>query len=71
VTARCAYCDEPVDPDSPTTYQLAIGWSRAGRGEHRKGGNDIVARRLRPKWACDVCVNRVKRGVSPHQQAML
>lgn len=63
---RCVYCNGEVDPDRD--YQYAIGWvKRRDAG----GTNALALRTLREKYACQQCVNRLKRGVSPQQARLI
>lgn len=71
--ATCAYCGEAVDPTKRSTYRRVVGWERkAGRrlsGAH--GGSDISLREPLDEWAHPACVDRAKRGVHAHQEALL
>jgi hypothetical protein len=71
--ARCFYCGDSVEPGSPSTYQRVVGWERHGlrRPSGIRGGSDISLRELRAEWACPVCIDRLKHGVSPAQEELL
>ena len=68
---RCVYCNEPVDPLSPRTWHLIVGWERKATGATRKSGSDIALRQPRDKYACDACVQRKKRGIAPTQETLI
>ena len=64
----CAYCGRAVDPDAASTYRQVIGW------EHPRsagGTNALAARQPQNTYACDSCIYRLRKGLSPHQQVLL
>jgi len=67
----CAYCDEPVDPNSPSVYRRITGWERKAVASSRRGGSDIVLRESGPYWACDACIRRLQAGVDIKQGSLL
>jgi hypothetical protein len=66
-TVPCTYCERPVNPQARETWHRVIGWERPGR----KGGSDIACRQPQARYACDMCVRRMQRGVSPAQGSLL
>lgn len=71
MSVSCAYCGDPVDPNSSFTWRRVIGWERKAVAASRRSGSDIVLREPRDEYACDICVSRLKRGVAPRQGALL
>lgn len=71
MTRRCVYCGDPVDPAAPSTWRRIVGWERKASAESRRSGSDIALRIPSEHYACDPCVQKLKRGVSARQQAML
>lgn len=68
----CFFCGEPVDPTARTTWRRVRGWERkAPSSSTRAGGSDISMRESTGEVACDVCIVRVKTGVSPGQVSLL
>lgn len=65
--ARCFYCRTEIDPHSRYTYQRIVGWHRAGKS----GGSDISLREKRQEFACSICIDRLKAGLSPAQGSLL
>lgn len=63
----CAYCNTPLDPHAGHIWRRVVGWERKARGATRKSGSDIAAREPREEYACDRCIRRLQRGVSPTQ----
>ena len=68
----CTYCNLPLNPESRLTYRRVQGWEhRAPANTPRKGGSDIVCREPLDEFACDACVGKLRRGLSPDQGALL
>lgn len=64
----CELCDEPIVADRPGTYQYASGWlpTRAAGG-----ANTIACAEREPRYACSVCIDRLRHGISPTQGSLL
>lgn len=71
VLVACVYCGATMDPLTEYVWRRTCGWERKARGSSRKSGSDIVLRQSREKFACDSCVQRLKRGIAPNQGALL
>lgn len=70
--ARCTYCNAHVEPGSRHIYQRVTGWERkADHTGSRRGGSDIVLREHVDEFACPACVQLLKSGVHPGQEALL
>lgn len=67
----CVYCGDSVDPAAASTWRRIVGWERKASAESRRSGSDIAARTQTDFWACDPCVQRLKRGLNPTQQELL
>ena len=67
VVARCTYCTKPVDPNSRYTYTRVMGWDRPGKA----GGSDISLRERLEVFACPTCIERIRSGVNPAQEAFV
>ena len=68
----CTYCNLPLNPESRLTCQRQKVWTqRAPANTSRKGGVDVVYREPLEEWACDACVGKLRRGLSPDQGALL
>jgi hypothetical protein len=62
--AACAFCHEPIDPDSRLTWKRTIGWARPGKA----GGSDVVLRRqFGAEFAHDHCIEKEKAGLAVGQ----
>ena len=66
-TGECTYCGSYVD--TSTGYRRIRGWERKAvvRPSGARGGSDIFCREQMAEWACDSCVGKLRRGVSPNQ----
>ena len=72
VTVRCHYCGAEYPADSRLIWRRVTGWERrAHRDSTRKGGSDIACRRPLEDYACDPCVGKLRRGLSPDQGELL
>ena len=72
MTVHCCYCGDGYDPESRLIWRRVQGWERrAARDSTRRGGSDITCREPLDEWACDPCVSKVRRGLSPDQGALL
>jgi hypothetical protein len=71
MTTACHYCTLPVDPDAPSTYRRIEGWERRALGVSRRGGSDITLREQLDVFACPVCIERLRSGLSVGQEALL
>jgi hypothetical protein len=72
---KCYLCDDEIDPEGPGTLWQATSCFTARKrirasGKQRDMSDRVVYRYL-DTYAHDHCIQRLKRGVSPHQQAML
>lgn len=69
----CHYCGTPVDAFSRSTFRMIVGWERkAGtRASGKRGGSDVYLREPRDEYACTLCIERLKRGVSVAQESLL
>jgi len=65
---KCVFCEQEVRPGSRLVYRRVIGWTR-----YRKGGgaNQITLPEVQDVFACDVCVEKRKRGISPGQASLI
>jgi hypothetical protein len=62
-TVPCTYCKRPVNPEAGQVWRLVFGWGR-------KSG-EMVVKRQKDRWACDLCISRLRHGVSPHQESLM
>lgn len=63
----CAYCAILVDTAAVGTFQLCTGWVE----NRRKGGGNTVALPTRHlKWACGICIDKLRHGISPDQASL-
>ena len=67
MSAVCHYCGDPVDPTKRNVWRRVIGWERKALSATRRGGSDIAGREPLNEHACDYCVSRLVRGLSPAQ----
>jgi hypothetical protein len=65
--ATCTFCGEEVNPHSRFTYTRVVGWHRPGKA----GGSDITLRELLDEYACPKCIDQIRWGVHPSQQALM
>jgi hypothetical protein len=69
---RCVYCKDPVDPEDKSVYRRVEGWERRPLASSRRGGSDVVCREhVVDVFACWLCVDRLRAGVSPQQETLL
>lgn len=70
---KCFYgCGREVDPNARDSYRQITGWERkTPKSSSRRGGSDIILRTGTGEFACEVCVTRVKSGLSPQQGSLL
>lgn len=73
MNVTCPFCGSPVDPLSRQTLQRITGWQRiAGtRASGKHGGSDILARETVQEWAHPSCVDWLRNGIHPDQDALL
>lgn len=72
MSPTCFFCGEPVNPASRSVWRRVKGWERkAPSGSTRAGGSDISMREPTGEFACDICIVRLKSGVSPDQISLL
>jgi hypothetical protein len=72
MTAPCTYCGTPVDPTSRYVWTRIQGWEKkAYVSSTRKGGSDISLREHLEQYACEDCIRKLKRGVSPGQATLI
>lgn len=64
----CTYCGLDVDPRSRTAWHRIVGWERKATASTRKSGSDIALREARNEYACNECIQRLKRGVAALQR---
>jgi DNA-directed RNA polymerase subunit RPC12/RpoP len=64
----CMYCGREVRPASDGTWREITGWvcQRSGGGAHGVHGQEATGR-----YACQSCMELVKRGISVDQGSML
>lgn len=66
-SAACTLCDKAIEPGQHV-MQEEIGYARI----RREGGTNALAlRRVTGRFAHQVCVEAVSRGISPHQESLL
>ena len=67
----CSLCGHEI-PAGSRPWHRVHAWERAAPpSSSRRGGHDIAAReRVPDELACDVCVRRLQRHVSPAQLAL-
>ena len=58
--ARCRFCGDPLDTESPGVYQYTRGWVRIRKGG---GGNAIRLPERFQMWACHGCIEGLTIGV--------
>jgi hypothetical protein len=68
--AEVLHCSECGDPISSTqiAYQRIHGWEQRRKAG---GANMIVAREVEDKWACEVCIGKLRRGINPAQERLI
>lgn len=49
-------------------YQRVVGWTRPRAAG---GANQITGRELRPEYACERCVDKLRQGYDPGQAALV
>lgn len=65
---KCTFCDAELDPRATTTYQKITGWDHPRSG----GGTNALALAKRlEEFACYLCIDRQKHGVSLEQQSLV
>lgn len=65
--ATCTYCQTFIDTNAIGVFELATGWCE----NRRKGGTNTIALAKRhARFACHECIDRLKHGISPDQQAL-
>jgi hypothetical protein len=68
VTVPCTFCEAPVDPEMPLTYQKVTGW------EHPRmagGTNALALREPHGVYACSTCIDKQRRGIPVGQESLL
>jgi len=55
----CAFCKQPVNPESHGVYQRTRGWVMRRKGG---GGHSVALPEQEPEWAHGYCVDRATRG---------
>ena len=64
----CTFCEREVNPGVETVWYGVQGWEH----ERDAGGTNHVALRKRTgETACHVCMDKLQRGLSPNQAAMV
>jgi hypothetical protein len=64
----CEFCGLPVDPLVPGCFQWTSGWVEV-RAEG--GGHGVTLPQRAPRWACGVCIDLIRHGMSPGQTSLL
>lgn len=59
----CVFCAERLDSNGNTTFQRAKGWVPAKR-------KSLVLPELLHVFACDVCIEKLKHGMSVGQMSL-
>lgn len=68
----CNYCRCELETESAATiFRRVLGWEKKAHGLSRRGGSDIVLREPVDEFACRPCIDALKSGRSPHQEALL
>lgn len=68
----CFYgCGRMLDPNDRFVYRRVVGWERKAGVPTRRGGSDITLREPLEEFACRICIDRIKDGTSPAQEALL
>jgi hypothetical protein len=68
MNGTCVYCGGSIDAEHD--YHAIVGWEKRRSG----GGTNAIALRETAKpdrWACEDCINKLKRGVTPEQGSLL
>lgn len=66
VDHACSFCGREV-PSLRTGYQRVQGWTKPRAAG---GANQITGRELLPEYACELCVSRIRDGLSPRQATL-
>jgi hypothetical protein len=69
-TVPCTYCGKRLDSEGFGTHQRVVGWERVvsmRASGNVRGRSDIALRERSQHWACDPCIRRLQRGLSPTQ----
>lgn len=64
---HCIFCGSEINPDND--YQYVSGWEK-----HRQQGGTNALRGREPhpdKWGCRWCVDKIAKGLTPGQGALL
>lgn len=65
--ATCVYCADQLDTSATGVFQLARGWLENRR---RGGANTIALAERLPKYACGICIDKLRSGIPVGQQTL-
>lgn len=65
MNASCHYCG--AEMNVRFMWKRIQGWEAKAQAGSRKSGSDIVLREPTGELACETCIGRLRRGVSPEQ----
>jgi hypothetical protein len=69
--STCFYGDHLADPDEPSTGRRVVGIEVKAYDPSRRGGSDIIHREPTGEFVCGRCIERLRMGLSVHQDSLL
>lgn len=66
----CDHCGRLVDPNDGRSGQRIVAYEVRSVDPARKHGRDVVLREHMNLWACGVCIDRLRSGLSVNQEAL-
>jgi DNA-directed RNA polymerase subunit RPC12/RpoP len=64
----CLYCGREVRPDRNGTWREITGWVQMRQGG---GANGVSAQEATGRYACQNCMELVRRGISAEQGTLM
>lgn len=61
----CAFCAAQIDCRDPRHYQRIKGWAL-----NRNHGNSITLGERSSTWACNECIDKLKKGIPVGQMSL-
>lgn len=69
--ATCVFCADQIETTARGSWRKGSGWFPVGRtSNNRKGTNAASLVRMEDRYACDLCIGKIKGGIPPGQMSM-
>ena len=68
---HCSLCRTELDPTSRFVYRRVAAWEKKSAAPGRRGGSDLLFREPTGEIACSPCIEKLRSGLAPSQEALL